>query len=251
MQKGFIDLHCHILPGLDDGSKKMEESLRTLTLMKDNNFNTVVCTPHIRPGMYDNKPENIQKVFQEFKEKSSDIEINLSLGAEHYLCEEVMEMAEKNSLLAYANQKRYFLLELPSLFPLVKLNEIIFNIQRKGYTPVIAHPERYDMILSDIEKIIPLYERGCILQVNLKSLNWWHGGRKISKTAKKLLERGLIHILATDNHKEKDCGKAFLKGLKSATNIIGEEGIDLLLHTNPAKILNGDNPDEVLSLGEV
>ena len=186
----MIDIHTHIIPNVDDGSKSLEISRELLNLELKNNVKNVFLTPHQNEKNL-NK-ELIENKFLELKEKVKDIDINLYLGSEIYYYDNLSEDLKNNKIIAMNNTK-YLLIEFSTRYNIGILDKL-YDIKVLGYIPIIAHIERYPYLTSDdYDKI---HNMGCMIQVNTKSFN-----EKIyKKTIKYLLKKNYIDFIGTDCH---------------------------------------------------
>ena len=220
----MIDIHSHILPGIDDGSKSMDESLAILKKMEELGFTEIVCTPHyieLTKFRTNNvkKRELLKKT--QAAAKKAGINIKLHLGNEIFVSRDIVKFLKKNEAMPI--NKKYVLFELPFTTEINNLGDIIFNIKVNGYTPILAHPERYLMIQKDIRVARKLKEKGVKLQCNYSSITGQYG-KKPMKAMKKLLKNGLVDYLGSDVHRARHSfyGK-FPKMLKRIKRIAGEE----------------------------
>jgi protein-tyrosine phosphatase len=228
----MIDLHCHILPGVDDGSADVTESVRMARGLFSLGFRSICCTPHAS-WRGDQSEENLNLVRSQLSQACDEAGILLSLhsGAEHHSLD-VLEKLAQDQLICYP-RKDSFLLEFPlGGFP-PRVFDLLFRIQIKDMLPVLAHVERYLEVQKDIHVLHELKERGCRLLVNLTSL----GGRDRSSklAAQKAIATGLVDGATTDLH---EAGDLFLveKGLEELLRLVGEKRLTRLMVTNPAAI---------------
>lgn len=198
-----VDLHSHLLPGLDDGAANLEESLALITKLKELGFRKCVTTPHIMEDFYKNNPENIREKLKIVREaiKNEGIDIEIEAAAEYFLDEWFLEKLKKGDELLTFGQK-YLLVESPLMNRPANLNEYFFQIRVAGYKPVLAHPERYLYFSRNFENYQDLVDRQVYLQVNLNSLTG-HYSPEAKKTAEKLIRRGMVHFVGSDTHKIK------------------------------------------------
>ena len=198
------DMHSHLIPGIDDGARDLEDSLALVHTLCDMGIKRVVTTPHIMSDAYPNTPETILNGLAKLKEalKSEDIEVEIEAAAEYYLDEWFVETLEREPLMTFGGPKKYLLFETSYVSQPLSLQEIIFRMQSLGYTPVMAHPERYQYFweIDNISPIAELKERGSLLQVNLTSFAGTRG-KRAAKIARDLARAGLIDFVATDLHR--------------------------------------------------
>jgi len=237
----MIDIHSHILPGVDDGAKTLEDALQLLRMAVADGVTTQVLTPHIRPTRYINDPRHIRAVFSEFVQtvREHDIPINLHLSAEVRIGPEVMMLLQRDDFpwLGSWEGKRAFLLEFPfQNIPFGSLNLVEWLIDR-DILPIIAHPERNREIQQNMEKLVPFIEAGCITQLTGASLSGKFG-QEAKQSATDLLQAGHVTVMATDTHNATHRPPDLKSSLEMAAEIIGEEKAYTLVYDVPAQLLN-------------
>lgn len=196
----FVDLHSHLLPGLDDGVKSFEESEEIILSFQRLGYKKLITTPHVMSDFYRNSNEDIQSKLQELNShlQHKNINITIEAAAEFYLDEALSQRLESGpSLLTFG--KNYFLFETNFMTEPLNLKEFIFRAATKGYKPVLAHPERYLYLQSNFEKAEDLISRGALFQVNISSLSGYYS-KAAQTTAKKLIDKGYVHFLGSDCH---------------------------------------------------
>lgn len=195
------DIHSHLIPGIDDGSKTIDQSLTMIRQLIDLGFQKIVTTPHIMGEYYPNSPETIKSGLKELKKALVDqnIDIDISAAAEYYIDDFFEELLSSNTeLLTFSDN--YLLIEFSTFASPANVYEIIFQLKTKGYQPILAHPERYLYYENKYEAFEKLKKMGCFFQVNLLSLAG-HYGDKQKKLGIKLLESGWVDFLGTDLHR--------------------------------------------------
>jgi protein-tyrosine phosphatase len=196
-----IDIHSHLIPGIDDGVETVEESVAMITKMQNLGYSHIVTTPHIIWDCYKNTPEIIRHGLQEVREaiRTAGLTIQIDAAAEYFIDEHFTELLSKDQEFLTLPGNR-LLVELPYSTPLMNTSETLFTIIQKGYQPVLAHPERYTYFYSDRNVYKKLVDQGCELQVNILSLTGYYG-ENVAKMAEWLLRNSLISFLGTDAHK--------------------------------------------------
>ncbi|MCS6821526.1 MAG: capsular biosynthesis protein [Microscillaceae bacterium] len=194
------DVHSHLLPGIDDGSKTLEESLTLIKNLQALGYKKVITTPHVMGDAYRNTPEVILGKLAELRaylaENQTDIEIEAA--AEYYLDAWFMDkLANNEKLLTFG--KKYLLFETGFLNKPQMFFTQIFKIQSEGYIPVFAHPERYEYVYDDFALLEQLAERGVLLQININSLTGYYG-KMAQKTAEKLIDLKMVSFVGSDCH---------------------------------------------------
>lgn len=196
-----IDIHSHMIPGVDDGVETVAESVAMAAKMQSLGYRQIITTPHVMWDCYRNTPEIILGKLDEVRQatKEAGLEIKIGAAAEYFLDEHFNHMLNTGEQLLTLPGKR-LLVELPYSTPLLNTSETLFSIIEKGYQPVLAHPERYTYFYSDPSIYKKLADGGCELQVNILSLSGYYG-ENISKMAEWLLKNNLVTFLGTDAHK--------------------------------------------------
>lgn len=195
-----VDLHSHLIPGIDDGAKTMEESLILIKGLADLGYRKIITSPHIMSGGYNNTPEIIlngrDMVRQALKEAAIDVAFDA--WAEYYLDETIMPKIEKRNLLTMGDN--YVLVELSYLMKSFSTTSYFYNLISNGYKVVLAHPERYPYYCSDdLDEYKMLKDQGVYFQLNISSLTGTYGDGARS-TAQKLIDSDMIDFVATDLH---------------------------------------------------
>ncbi len=195
----LVDLHSHLIPGIDDGSKSLDESVALIEAIKSLGYRKLITTPHIMFDNYQNTRETVLYGLQKLQEETlmRGISIELEAAAEYYVDEGFIELIQKKELLTIDN--RYILFETSYTHRPYQLEETIFEIGAAGYMPLLAHPERYRYIKNREEEYRALKELGVEFQVNINSLSGYYG-RVAQENALFLSENGLIDFLGSDTH---------------------------------------------------
>jgi protein-tyrosine phosphatase len=196
----LIDLHCHLLPGIDDGSKNLAMSLEMARLACADGITTVVCTPHILPAVYENTgPEikaGVAMLQQEFLKEG--VPLDLLSGADVHIVPDLLPRLCDGRIITLADS-RYVLLEPPHHVMPPQLGECIFRLQAVGYVAILTHPERLSWIESQFPLIRRMVNAGVWLQLTAGSLTG-RFGRRPRYWAERMLDQGLCHVIATDAH---------------------------------------------------
>jgi len=197
-----IDLHSHLIPGIDDGSKNMEESLHLLKGMQALGYEKVITTPHIMIDAYKNTPEIINIGLRALREeaKSHGIEVEIEAAAEYYLDEGFYDHLHSDNVMSI--EGKYLLFETSYVSKPLQFEEMIFEIGAAGYIPLMAHPERYRYIRDPLKEYTRFKELGVMFQVNLNSFGG-HYGKDAKKKADFLSNEGMIDFLGSDVHHAK------------------------------------------------
>jgi protein-tyrosine phosphatase len=236
----MIDIHCHALYGVDDGPFDLEASLQLCRLSFKEGIRKIIATPHYIIGencAHDIK-ERVAVLNNELRKNY--IKMEIYPGNEAFIDYNLVDKLISGECLSLNNSK-YVLLELPMLEVPRFTAEVIYEIQLKGYVPIIAHPERNRVICEKPEIIYKLVKDGCLMQLNSTSL-MGYSGEKSQNTAKQLLKHNLAHFIATDAHST-GVRRPIMLGVRHALlEVCGSEA---------AERISGINPDAVLHDGEV
>lgn len=239
----MIDLHCHILPGIDDGPKTIAQSVELVRAAAQNGITHIVATPHIHPGRYMNTSCSIEQSFREFLDHLrayEDISVEFALAAEVRVSDELLYMASSKQLpaLGYWEEDLLVLLEMPHSHIPAGMTQLIGWLGRQNIRTMIAHPERNKDILREFDQIKPLVAAGCLFQLTAGALVGQFGEPSYL-CAEKILKRGLATVLATDAHHIQRRPPNLAEGRRAAEQIIGEKRAWELVQGNPEKIVDG------------
>jgi protein-tyrosine phosphatase len=235
----MYDIHCHILPQIDDGPSSIEKSLDMCRFAACQGIKAIVATPHY---MYNNTMpfEMILPRISFLNQKLIDEDIELSIlpGMEVPLFPDLVELYLKGNIMTL-NLKNYLLIELPlnGIFP-IYMYDVLFKLQLKGIKPVIAHPERCEIIIKEPDTAYSLVGSGCLMQINSGSIKGMFG-RKVKKTALFLLKHGMAHVVASDNHPQYGRMSSLKESYNTIIKRFGEKLAYDLFIDNPNKIISG------------
>ncbi|HEY3404938.1 MAG TPA: CpsB/CapC family capsule biosynthesis tyrosine phosphatase [Ohtaekwangia sp.] len=195
-----MDVHSHLLPGLDDGVQDIGLSMELIRYFQSLGYRKLITSPHVMSDTYRNTTADILGKLEEVRQhiRQQNIAMEIDAVAEYYLDEALIKTIEsKEQLLTFG--KNYLLFETNFIVEPLNLKEFIFLAITSGYTPVMAHPERYLYIQDNIEKAEDLLNRGVLFQVNASSITG-HYSRRAQVIAQKLIDKGWIHLLGSDCH---------------------------------------------------
>lgn len=200
--QNYVDIHSHLLPGIDDGSKSMDETQSLLDQLQAIGFKEFITTPHIYTNVWDNNQTIISKKCAEVTQYFQDLSkpVTLHAAAEYMLDSHFLHRLEHEKILPLKNQ--YLLIEMSYLNAPIQLYDIIFQIQLAGYTPVLAHPERYGFYHHNFKEFEQLKKSGCLFQMNLLSAVSYYG-KSVALCADKLLANNFIDFVGSDVHHQK------------------------------------------------
>lgn len=209
----YTDLHSHLIPGIDDGVKSIEEALSILERFAQMGYRKVITTPHIMSHRYPNTKEEILFGLDALRKAVQDREIDISVEAasEYFMDEHFFELLEREKLLTFG-EERYILFEISHLTGFSDLGYGVKKIIQKGYRPVLAHPERYLHMHDDFSEYELLKSQGVYFQLNINSLAGYYN-RAVKKVAEHLVIEGMVDFLGSDVHRMKqlDLMRKFLK----------------------------------------
>jgi protein-tyrosine phosphatase len=262
----MIDLHNHILYGQDDGAETLEESIRMCRISSQDGVRTIVATPHILPGIYENDRSTILSQVAElnsalkklsfqrspFRVKNLDsmtrlpddliTELRILPGADVHFSSDLLERLERKEVVTVNDQGRYLMVEFESQGIPYMAEEALFQMLTKGIVPIISHPERNMEIAQRPQRYYEMIRMGCLGQVTAMSLTG-EFGPEIKRSAEKLLSKRLIHIIASDAHSPDRRPPILSAGVKAAEKIVGKEEARKMVTEYPKAVIEGRRPD--------
>ncbi|WP_295392325.1 CpsB/CapC family capsule biosynthesis tyrosine phosphatase [uncultured Thiodictyon sp.] len=241
----MIDLHSHLLPGVDDGAPDLATSLAMARVAVSDGIEVMACTPHIYPGLYENEGSAIRAAVAQLQMRLDEagIALRLSHGADTHVAPDLVA-GLRSGRVPTLNDSRYFLLEPPHHVAPPRLEETVFNLLTAGYVPVITHPERLSWIEGHYEVFVELARKGAWLQITAGSLTGRFGAGA-RYWAERLLDEGWVHILATDAHGVERRPPLLAEGQRAAEPWVGAEEAWRLVSTRPRGILENAGPDSL------
>lgn len=202
LHDNFIDIHSHILPGIDDGAKNIEDTLNLITTLKKYGFSQFMATPHTFAGYYDNTKTGIIETYTKTQEelKHKNCHVTIEVASEYLMDDHFIKLFQNKEILTL--KENYVLVEMSYLNPPINLFDILFDLQVAGYKPVLAHPERYGFYHSQFDMYKKLKNSGCAFQMNLLSIVGYYG-KNVQTAAQELLKQNLIDFVGSDVHHQK------------------------------------------------
>ena len=236
----YVDIHSHILYGVDDGPDNIETSIEMMKIAYDEGIRKIVATPHYHPGKCTMGYEQLRRNFELFKEQMKDIcpEIELALGREIYYTSDILDDLEAQAHLTMEDSK-YILIEYHPTVEYSYLRTSISNVMQMGYTPVIAHIERYMCVLEDWKLALELKNMGAVIQVNAGSVIG-DSGSKVKKFIKRLLKEEIVDVIGTDAHSDGRRSPRIQECAKYICRKFDEDYAKALLRDNAERILKGE-----------
>lgn len=194
-----VDMHSHLIPGVDDGAKSTKDSLQLMRSLEKLGYTHFITTPHIMSDVYPNRKDDLLKRAVILNETlaRSDIKATMQVSAEYFLDQHFMDLLRNGELMPFGDN--YILFEMSFVDKSPLLQDAVFELQSAGYKPILAHPERYSYLHSTPEIYKELYEQGVHLQVNINSFTE-HYSVAVKKMAERLVDEQLITFLGTDCH---------------------------------------------------
>ena len=241
----MIDLHCHMLPNLDDGARTPDMALAMARLAVADGITMTVCTPHIYPGLFENTAKGISEAAQEFREALSraNIPLKISTGADIQVPPNLLQGLTSGALPTLHNS-RYFLFEPPHHTVLPNMLGLVSSAVSAGYVPIITHPERLSYIESCYDDFLRAVEMGAWIQLTGGSLLGRFGPR-VKKITKRFLTDGVTHLLASDGHNLKNRTPVLARATKAASKLVGEEEALRLVLDRPRAVIQNLEPAAV------
>ncbi|MFV0343655.1 MAG: CpsB/CapC family capsule biosynthesis tyrosine phosphatase [Anaerocolumna sp.] len=235
---GFIDMHSHILPGIDDGARSMEQTILMLKLAYEEGIRTMVATSHYYPDRFHEPAEVLRSKLEEVNEAMKDIlpDLNLVLGCEIYYSHENIRLI-KEGIIPTMGGTNYILVEFSPLAEYRYLKSGLSDFILEGYIPILAHVERYNNVVKDMSRVKELMDMGVCIQVNAMSVTG-ETGKTYQSITKKLLKNEYVHIIATDAHSDRTRAPRMKKCYELVSKKYSREYANELFGYNQTKILN-------------
>jgi protein-tyrosine phosphatase len=243
----MIDLHSHILPGLDDGAADLKEALTMAGIAVADGIKTMVATPHVETGLYDNSRETILAAVDELRGhlQENNIPLELLPGAEYHLEPDLPGRLQRGELLTINDGGRYLLVELPAALVPEYTARVFYELQLQGVTPIIAHPERNLALTNHPSIFYELVARGAVAQLTAASFTG--GSRRAAAAARAFLAKGCVHLVATDAHNSNKRPPHLAEAGQQVAKLAGEARSVELVSGNPLRVLQGG----VLETGKI
>jgi protein-tyrosine phosphatase len=235
---GFVDLHCHFVPGIDDGARTTDEGVALLRALKTTGFESVVATPHMRPRMFDNTKAELVAAFAGFEQSVRDLPDlpRISLSSEHYFDDVVWKRLLDGDGLPYPGGKAV-LLEFYDMDFMPAIAARLFDLRRRKLVPVIAHPERYRCFWESHERLSELVDSGTVALLDVAALVGKYG-KEPQRCARQLLDDDLYHAACSDAHRPDDV-EDVEAGIAYLAKRYGDDEVERLLVSGPQEILEG------------
>ena len=236
---GFVDIHCHLLPGIDDGAKSWDESLAMARMAVADGIGTIVVTPHQLGGFAQNHGAAIRERTEELAGRLAEHDIPLSVlpGADVRIEPGMIALVQQGEVLSLADHRRHILLELPHelYFP---LDRLLAELSAAGMVGILSHPERNAGIMAKPAIVGPLVDAGCLMQITAGSLLGTFGPQSQS-VAERLAADGLVHFVSTDAHGLKSRRPRLAAAHQRMAELVGPVLADQCCRDNPAAVAAG------------
>ncbi|MBF0177090.1 MAG: capsular biosynthesis protein [Magnetococcales bacterium] len=237
---GFTDIHCHILPLMDDGPEAAQESLAMARCAFAAGTRVLVATPHVTPGVYDNSLASIRQATEAFRGllQEEGIDLDVRWAADVRLSPELIRLVAEGSLptLNKTGSRRFFLLEFPHDTIPPGSDKIVRRLLEQNYVPVLTHPERHRVICHHPGKLLPFLEMGCLSQLTAGSLTGVFG-MDARRCAVTLLEKDWAHVIASDAHDLRERSPDLREGVQAAAQVVGMSRAMAMVTSIPGALL--------------
>jgi len=240
----FVDIHSHLLPGVDDGAKDMEQSVRMARLAVEDGIRLSLVTPHHLNGVYSNPASEIRRHLNGLREAllAEGIDLKLLPGAELHLVPELPDELARGTAMTVAGLGKAALVELPVHTVPHGVGTVLEQIMSQGITPIVAHPERNSELRQNPEILSDWVEMGCLAQVTGMACTGKFGPQ-VQESAREMVQGGLIHYMASDAHRDSRRIPRMSDGRDQIARWTNDEVATLLTETNPAALVIGEEPD--------
>ncbi len=237
MREGMADIHCHILPGVDDGAATKTDVKQLLKMEYDGGVRTIVLTPHYRKGMFEPERERVLKhaAYVKYEAKNLGLDIEVYLGCEYHANSEMIEELKANPHFRM-NGGKYVLVEFSSSHSYSKIRNWIYQLVASGFIPIVAHVERYPAVVDELDRVDDLVGLGALVQVSAGAILGEHGFRT-KLIARKLLKRKWIHFIGSDAHNTRTRRPNLKECEAYVAKKMGQTYANDIFVRNPQKIL--------------
>ena len=238
MIRRMVDMHCHIMPGVDDGAKTRKEVQGMLKMEYENGVRTIILTPHYRKDMFEPDFELIKKRFQYVKCEVENLGLDMEvfLGCEYHANSDMIKEI-KGKPRFRINGGKYVLLEFSSAHTYQKIRDCVYQMINSGFKPIIAHIERYRNVVKDLNNVNELIELGAYIQVSSGAI-LGEDGLKAMLVSRTMLKKKMIHFIGSDSHDMKERCPNLKKCAEYVEKKVGTKYAQNLFVNNPQKILD-------------
>lgn len=241
ISQGYIDIHCHIIPHVDDGARNSNQALNMINIAYKNGIRTMIATPHYEVGRYEDNKDEIEKHYLKLKaliaRKYPDF--NLFLGNEIFFSYGVVDSLNENKINTMAGS-RYVLIEFSPNEKLEYINKSLNEIINGGYIPILAHTERYEEVMASLDNVEKLVDAGVYIQINASTIAG-RNGKGIRRKVLKLIKNGLVHFVGTDTHSDGRRSPELTECIKYLEKKTDSKTVSRLLMENAKKIIMNES----------
>ena len=244
----MIDLHCHILPDVDDGPREWQESIEMCEIAFRDGIHTIVATPHIKPGVYEPEKNLILSRIKELNRRiektkwvtspTGSVPLTILPGAEVHLQLDIISKIDDVAINPSTGPIRYFCLELPDYFLFSRVKDLIRELRSKNIIPILTHPERNLTIMRNIRLLFEFIKAGVLSQVTAMSITG-EFNREIQKITRKMITSNLVHIIASDAHSKDGRPPILSRAVKETAKIIGIDRAEKMVQDIPQAVIEG------------
>lgn len=241
----MLDLHCHMLPGIDDGAPDLDTALSMARMAVEDGIRVSACTPHIYPGMYDNDGDGIRAALAAFQSELDrrDIPLRLVQGADVHMQPDMVAGIRAGRIATLAGS-RYLLFEPPHHVAPPRFEQSLFELQVAGFVPVITHPERLTWVGDHYGVFQRLFDAGVWMQITAGSLTG-RFGKAARHWGERMLDDGMVHILATDAHDLRHRPPLLAEGRDAAARRVGPADAARMVLARPRAMVDDVPPQQV------
>lgn len=232
----MVDIHSHILPGLDDGSESLEESVAMVKMAAESGTRTIVATPHANTR-YSFDPETVRRKAAELA--SAAPEVAICTGCDFHLSFDNIEDALRNPRKYTINNTQYILVEFPEIVGFTTTPQIFQELRKRGMLPIVTHPERNSFLQEKLDEMAQWAEQGCCIQITAQSFLGLFG-RRARDSAHEFVKRGLAHVVASDAHDLERRTTSLRESFDHVADKFGSETAQRLFVENPAAVVSGE-----------
>ena len=233
----LVDMHCHVLPGIDDGSKNMEQSLKMVKIASEQGIGTMILTPHFHPAKGSHDIGKWRETLRSLEEcvKNNNIDMKFYLGAELFFTHDASEYIESGKVISMV-ESDYMLVEFRPETEYSYIRSAIYDIQSTGKTPIIAHIERYGCLTGKIDRVEEMSDMGALIQINASSVTG-NLGFSMKQYLKKLLKKEMVDFIGTDAHSDVHRAPLMADCFKYVRKKCGEEYAFKIMRDNALKVI--------------
>ncbi len=236
----MIDLHCHILPGIDDGPGRLDESIEMCRIAASDGIRTIVATPHFNPGVYEADEANVSVGLSALREKVREqgLPIEILKAADNALTPELLGHLDTRKHLTINQNGRYVLIEFPHLAVIHNYERVLLSIMEKGIIPIITHPERNPYFRKHPSDLYSIVSTGAIIQITAMSITGGFGP-DVQEFSLFLLRKNIAHIIATDAHSREFRPPLLSAAVDIAGEVVGKDRAREMVSSRPSAIIEG------------